>query len=168
MATTFHPFPRLPVELRIQIWSLAVSSRSLEIGDIGPYQMGLSPEYMKYTSRIPPPAVMHVCWESRQYAPYKKAFFWPPDRYLWVNFQQDTICLAYYRVEVLAPHYSDVERLRYAVPDHDDGYIEEWFLLSGQETLGLFSALKEIHVRVDGCFLAWGTSLNTASVTKGF
>ncbi len=170
MATTFHPFLRLPLELRIQIWSLAVSPRRL---DIGPHQMEMSPENMsdfrwgraKYTSRIPPPGVMHACRESRQYARYRKAFFSPPDRYLWVNFQQDMICLAHYDVTVLAPHYADIERLRYTVPDHDEIYVSEWFRDCSQEILGVFSALKELHVAVDAGLFAWGTSLNSAGFT---
>ncbi|KAI0968069.1 hypothetical protein F4678DRAFT_444456 [Xylaria arbuscula] len=172
MATTFHPFLRLPVELRIQIWALAVGPRRL---DIGPHQMEMSLENMshfkwggtKYTSRIPPPGVMHACRESRQHARYQKAFFSPPDRYLWVNFQQDMICLAHYEVKVLAPHYADIERLRYTVPDaRDEIYVSEWFRDCSHEILGVFSALKELHVTVHAGLWSWGTSLDNAGFAE--
>ncbi|KAI1358327.1 hypothetical protein F5Y08DRAFT_345838 [Xylaria arbuscula] len=171
MADTFHPFPRLPIELRIQIWSLAANRRRL---DIGPAQMELNAVTMAeisvdppdYTSCVPPPAVMHACRESRQYAPYQKAFFSPPDKYLWVNFQEDMICLAHCEVDVLAPHYADIERLRYTVPDHDYDYVSDAFRECSQEILGVFSALKELHVAVEVGLFAWGTSLNTAGFTE--
>ncbi|KAI0438660.1 hypothetical protein F4803DRAFT_534364 [Xylaria telfairii] len=161
MAATFHPFPRLPAELRQQIWSLAAGPRILHIS-----VLQTSPSApTKYTSPIPPPAMMHACQESRQHAPYQKAFFSSRHVYIWVNFQHDMICLADDKVEQLAPHYATIQRLRFTAPKYES-YFYETFWRHSREIFGVFSALRELHVAVEVGYLIWGASLKNVGFTQ--
>ncbi|PVI01413.1 hypothetical protein DM02DRAFT_349092 [Periconia macrospinosa] len=85
---TFHLFPRLPLELRIQIWALATADRIVHvnrcIGDVDGEKGFWSPDL--------PPGVTRACRESRTYCNYRKAFILERSpRYVWVNFEYDTI-----------------------------------------------------------------------------
>jgi 2EXR family len=53
-ASTFHPFPRLPKELRLKIWKHALPKRRMITFD--------------ETTRYPPPSIIHTNSESRQAA----------------------------------------------------------------------------------------------------
>ncbi|KAK8034250.1 hypothetical protein PG993_009245 [Apiospora rasikravindrae] len=85
----FHPFSRLPPELRQLIWSLSIEDQDISI------------ESTLYSSRLhyKPPALLQACSESRSYSlrrHYISAFFdrrphRPP--YRWVNFEVDAIHL---------------------------------------------------------------------------
>lgn len=66
MATTFHSFPLLPTELRIEIWSRARKNRSpamipLVLSDPGRW---LGQPHI-YTSPLRTPPLLHACHESR-------------------------------------------------------------------------------------------------------
>ncbi|KAG7135995.1 hypothetical protein HYQ46_008804 [Verticillium longisporum] len=84
----FHPFPRLPAELRLQIWHLAAQPRLLVIGKA-------SADATDFTSPTRPPPLTQACREARTSGPYEKAFFssGSPPRYAWANFDLDTIHL---------------------------------------------------------------------------
>jgi hypothetical protein len=86
--TTFHLFPLLPLELRIQIWTAAIPNRVLTIRrlDRATHPICLSP--------TPPPALMHACQESRKYAGYHYRKHFTMERtlpYLWANMSTDTV-----------------------------------------------------------------------------
>ncbi|KAI1160532.1 hypothetical protein F5B18DRAFT_654531 [Nemania serpens] len=161
MATVFHSFPRLPAELRHQIWSLAAGPRILHISVLQTSRSAPT----EHTSPIPPPAVMHACRESRQHAPYQKAFFSSRQSFIRVNFQHDMICLADDNVSQLAPHYVVIERLRFTAPEYDN-YFYETFWRHSREIFGVFSALKELHVAIEANYLIWGTSLENVGFTQ--
>ncbi|KAI0202347.1 hypothetical protein F4808DRAFT_421247 [Astrocystis sublimbata] len=127
-----------------------------------------------YASSNPPPAVMHVCRESRALAPYRRAFFSPTAagiKYIWVNFHHDMICLPDDQVQALAPYYADIERLRvtggYRVEyemkfswlEHyffnNDKRSNIWLGWDGGWTRKPFSSLKELHVASHGDILGW-------------
>jgi hypothetical protein len=77
--TTFHPFPRLPYELRMQIWELTVQPRTINI-DAKSIAWGVNtkglPHYLYYIiSSTPAPAVLQVCREARNHGLYQKGFF---------------------------------------------------------------------------------------------
>lgn len=72
---TFHPFPRLPYELRAMIWEATFEPRTLSVelrhelhGGVGD-SAGVS-----LASSTPVPAVLQSCHEARNYGPYKKVF----------------------------------------------------------------------------------------------
>ncbi|KAK7995999.1 hypothetical protein PG991_015466 [Apiospora marii] len=83
----FHPFPRLPPELRHQIWRMSMVPRELVL--------------YAFNKRPAPPAILHACSESRNHlqqrskssSHYVKVFQVYENRaiYLWVNFDLDTI-----------------------------------------------------------------------------
>ena len=161
MAATFHPFSRLAPELRAQIWGLAAAPRIVHI------RITETLRNYSYASPIPPPAVIHVCQESRQHAPYQKAFFttFPGEpetevRYIWVNFQEDMICIADEKVERLAPHEADIQRLKFMVPNGDYGEMfYSYFFHNSNDMLEDFTALRELHLAIDEAFLIWGTTV---------
>ncbi|KAK0766859.1 hypothetical protein N5P37_000588 [Trichoderma harzianum] len=150
MATTFHPFPRLPSEIRSQIWALAVYPRLLHIR-ITPKKDTLGNSYLHYASMIPQAELMHVCRESRQLAPYRKAFFTtlPGDseaRYIWVNFDEDMISLQDEKLRGLAPHAAEIQRLRFTVPTGSyREYWEDLFHRFPDTHFKMFTALRELH-----------------------
>ncbi|KAM6477838.1 hypothetical protein HDV62DRAFT_372234 [Trichoderma sp. SZMC 28011] len=150
MATTFHPFPRLPFEIRSQIWALAVYPRLLHIR-ITPKKDTLGNSYLHYASMIPQAELMHVCRESRQLAPYRKAFFTtlPGDceaRYIWVNFDEDMISLQDEKLGGLAPHAAEIQRLRFMVPTGSyREYWEDTFHRYPDTHFKRFTALRELH-----------------------
>ncbi|CAM1508947.1 Fc.00g026860.m01.CDS01 [Cosmosporella sp. VM-42] len=162
MATTFHHFSRLAPELRAQIWGLAAAPRIVHI------RITETSRNYSYVSLNPPPAIMHVCKESRQHAPYQKAFFttFPgkPESevsYIWVNFQEDMVCIADEKVERLAPHEADIQRLRFTVPTgyFGDIFYDYWFHHSN-EVLEEFTALRELHLAIVDHVLIWGTTVS--------
>jgi hypothetical protein len=61
---TFHPFLRLPYELRTCVWKLTVEPRTVRV-DVQDYFLA---------SATPVPAVLQVCREARNYGLYQKAF----------------------------------------------------------------------------------------------
>ncbi|KAI1357238.1 hypothetical protein F5Y08DRAFT_199183 [Xylaria arbuscula] len=156
MAITFPSFSNLPAELRIQIWTLTASPRILHICAAS-HKHGT----FSYASPTPAPAVMQVCRESRQVVPYKKSFF-TAARYIWVNFQQDMICLADHRLEWLEPYQAEIGRLRFTVPidDHMSSYTfySYWFH-NNSEILKPFSALRELHIAVQDSICFWGSTV---------
>ncbi|KAL0467438.1 hypothetical protein QR685DRAFT_532533 [Neurospora intermedia] len=81
MATTFHPFPRLPLELRLVIWEASISPRTINFNSRGfttndgdqeqQAEVSISkPESMigtvfgTFASAPPPPTILHTCRES--------------------------------------------------------------------------------------------------------
>lgn len=65
---TFHLFPLLPAELRIQIWEMTVEARKvhLEVFIEGP--VGHETAYLSSAA----PAIMHACRESRNLGLYQQ------------------------------------------------------------------------------------------------
>lgn len=82
---TFHLFPCLPLEIRIQIWeSATIQGRALKI-------RGLRSR-TDYWPPTPTPGVTRACHESRKYCNYQKAFVMDGSpRYIWTNFDCDII-----------------------------------------------------------------------------
>ena len=102
--TTFYLFPRLPEEVRLQIWTIASSeARTLNIR-LHPHNKVITDHFI---SSNPIPAVLQTCCESRDEAAhfYTKAFYhYNTPRYTWVNFDRDTIhiedaCLSKVRLD---------------------------------------------------------------------
>ncbi|KAI1345814.1 hypothetical protein F5Y01DRAFT_45276 [Xylaria sp. FL0043] len=162
MADTFHPFPNLPAEIRFQIWALAASPRILHIRRTPSTKWPKPETTFAYSSPNPPPAVMHVCREARQNAPYRKAFLTfaiTETRYIWVNFQKDMICVPDDQVTPLAPHYADIERLRLtAEPYVEDHSFLDYFKHQSCWILEPFTALKVLHIAVEDNFFMWAES----------
>lgn len=75
---SFHPFPRLPYELRMRIWEMSVHPRTVQV-DIRHWHKPDVPHWhkpaMEYiTSSTPTPRVLQVCHEARNGGLYQKCF----------------------------------------------------------------------------------------------
>ncbi|KAL5353861.1 hypothetical protein ACLOAV_001905 [Pseudogymnoascus australis] len=82
---TFHPFSRLPFELRIQIWGFATEDRVLRVRKAWIRNQG-------YWSPTLVPAITRACRESREHCSYQKAFIIESfSRYIWANYDHDVI-----------------------------------------------------------------------------
>ncbi|KAL6879439.1 hypothetical protein HDV57DRAFT_518135 [Trichoderma longibrachiatum] len=143
MAGTFYPFARLPTELRLRIWALAATPRLVDIS-ARPTEVvrwkRIAPD--DFSSPTPPPAMMHVCRESRRCAPYQKAFYTlvpgePEHRYIW----------------------SKIRRLRLTIPPGSPGdLLLEVFSSMSRELMAPFTALRELHLAISEYFCAWGAT----------
>ncbi|KAI1353219.1 hypothetical protein F5Y01DRAFT_63619 [Xylaria sp. FL0043] len=92
--STFHPFPRLPLEIRQQIWDLSVEPREVAIG-----------QPLRRRRRSQPPPLLQACSESRSWIQRRYTKFFEtkttPARegqpkqdcliYSWVNVNTDTV-----------------------------------------------------------------------------
>ncbi len=88
---SFHPFPRLPLELRQQIWGLSVAPREVVI-------VGRPRQHWGHGRQAsPPPPVLLASSESRSYCQqfYTKASvrreLVGSDKYSWINFDLDDV-----------------------------------------------------------------------------
>lgn len=128
---TFHPFIRLPAELRLHIWGLTIAPRTVSIHNQEPSS----------------PAPMRACAEARACyrESYTPALFLDPARPRWVHFGLDTIAVSHYDVR----HFSlatlvAVQRLRLEVEDNEMQDFE--FVTCSYLRAGLMSALKVVTV----------------------
>ncbi|KAH9213921.1 hypothetical protein DL95DRAFT_390050, partial [Leptodontidium sp. 2 PMI_412] len=68
---TFHPFPRLPLEIRDEIWSLSLPAPRLihvqtERGEIRPPgRQPNQPFAHVWAQKLPVPSILHVCNDAR-------------------------------------------------------------------------------------------------------
>jgi hypothetical protein len=94
--STFYPFPRLPAEIRMQIWKDAFEARIIEVH-------WSSPE--SFTFHSFPPALLSVCHESRSISrPYycrekisltTRTASWTGPREAMFNFEKDILYFPY-------------------------------------------------------------------------
>ncbi|KAJ3573084.1 hypothetical protein NPX13_g4831 [Xylaria arbuscula] len=158
---TFHPFPRLPAELRLQIWAMTVVPRIVDVNveadtTPGPKRKFRDPPLAKLLSSTPVPAILQACQESRYQGLYEQAFTEIPHakttsrRYIWLNLEIDMISIGSCEMDRLTPVAPLIQRLRIA---RDMG---EEFQIRRLDQLGLFINVKEIHiVCLDGNLENW-------------
>ena len=155
--SSFHPFSRLPAELRIQIWELAAFDRVLTI-ETGCYDSCLK-NIVSFWSPTPASPVTQVCRESRRYSSYRK--YWSSDRkldgrYIWISPAYDIIyepdmpgyftdrCTQIARLKISA----QITRLRTSA-----GRLNMWdFCPFTWEILGCFSSLRSLDILVERLF----------------
>jgi hypothetical protein len=179
--TTFHPFPRLPLELREQIWKDAVEPRTVDVRRI------LAWPHCQLVSSTPIPAILQSCREARNLArgPYKQYFFeahattkwrgtyapeiaierfFSPDepeeegpvselRYVWLNLDIDTVDIGASSFRDYEPIASAVKRLRCK---RENGEREYWrYGRRGCTTFIEFPNVEEIQVVCADRFWNW-------------
>ncbi|KAK6829387.1 hypothetical protein PG989_005791 [Apiospora arundinis] len=130
---TFHPFLRLPTELRLQIWDLTITPHTVSIYALEPLS----------------PAPMRACAEARaQYREsYTAATFLDPARPLWVHFGLDTIAASHYDVRHFAlATLVAVRRLRLAV--EEDEMQDFYFVTTSTLRPDLMRAIEVVTVVV--------------------
>lgn len=158
--STFHPFPRLPYELRTQIWSLATPPRIVHVRQT---ELPGGHEIACVVSPTPSHPVLQVCRESRQLAAYQRAFTDGAEpRYTWIDFEADMICIqSVDLLHELRSHRLDIQRLRLTSDGSQDSY-DNFFYWGGKE-LREFPKLKEIHVIIDVDMSIWSTIFEGSS-----
>jgi len=134
----FHPFPRLPPELRHQIWELCVAPREVIIvghGQLFPHGRRASP----------PPPLLLASAESRSYCQkfYTKAYLLDdpnrPLKYSWINFDLDDI---YMKAEDF-PTFSAIPFVQRLTLVSDDG---DYFFNRVERILTQAKALKMLTI----------------------
>ncbi|KID93727.1 hypothetical protein MAJ_10325, partial [Metarhizium majus ARSEF 297] len=160
---TFHPFPRLPFELRAMVWALAAEPRTVQIK--AEYDQNMEPEdyelhpslYIEHLfSPTPMPAVLHACRESRKQSPYEKLFYSQETEscYVWVNFDLDMLDVGIGYLDFLFLNKSRVRRLKFQYEEVRDF---EWETEDFEDWQ--FENLVECHVVVTDlrqCARFWG------------
>ncbi|KAK1783134.1 hypothetical protein QBC45DRAFT_400868 [Copromyces sp. CBS 386.78] len=145
--STFHPFPRLPWELRALIWELAVSPRVVDILTNAGFKKDhpkngrvwsrFSSELSTYVHKSVP--VLQACQEARNHLTdlacgngyYEKILAEGiymdenqpgseegiDDPYAWVNFEIDMIDIGLRRYKLSAHYVSKIKRIRFETID---------------------------------------------------
>ncbi|KAG8408036.1 hypothetical protein J3459_018271 [Metarhizium acridum] len=121
----FHPFPRLPYEIRAIIWALAVEPRTVDVRAISGSRLprgflySADPREEGKDPYVPvfPPAILHTCREARQQNIYQKVFYshstnQPEERYTWINYDTDMIDIGLGYLETIQHIGSAIRRLR--------------------------------------------------------
>lgn len=156
-------FASLPYEIRSYIWSLAVEPRHItnvrekkRTEKFRKKHRMRRKDVLYETTSAPPPAVMHVCRESRQNAPYQKAFTVGTEpRWTWVNFELDIFCVtSIWRLEDIVSHRSEVQRLQIRTED-DLNWYDAATIYGGLKILLEFVSLKDVRIVLEPGDLMW-------------
>lgn len=159
--TAFDLFPRLPLEVRIQMWEHAAFERLLIIN--GNRRHG-------WWSPTPTPAVTRACRESRKHSSYCKHFLGArthPERYIWMHPANDIIQISPRWMENLRAESADVTKLRIDISDCKFWTADTFFFEHGGnlETYpfiedATFPALEQVDVVVAGELARWTNSFD--------
>ncbi|KAK2780796.1 hypothetical protein FQN52_002057 [Onygenales sp. PD_12] len=145
---SFHPFPRLPLELRARIWELIVEPRTVEIR----YRT-VPGNLLHVTSPTPVPAILHACSESRNQGLYQRAFTSGIEpRYVWVNFDMDMVSIGNTLFNHLQPEKGLIRRMTFS------GESDESFFHFHSKDLADFTCMEEIHVICENGLADWQDS----------
>ena len=158
--TIFHPFCRLPKELRLFIWELTVEPRIVDVRSR--FIERPDAELRILCSSTPVPVQLQICQESRNAGLYKPSFSdidvlkgkkkESDQRYIWLNLDTDMIFIHSHLVGLRSVAHS-IKRLRFVARDCYD----QWYYFSEGGVLRHFINVLEIHVVLDeqGGFLNW-------------
>ena len=153
--TTFHPFPRLPFELRAQVWELTVEPRTVEIRVR--YKETLVPDgdpsgngpkmtrVRRLVSFTPVPATLQACREARNLGLYQHAFselFTSETRYLWFNWEVDMLSAEIDALDALKPIMHLIRKFQFARRIEQTFF---YYALFQARELHSFLNAKEIH-----------------------
>lgn len=139
--STFHPFSRLPLELRWRIWELSIEPREVAVG-----------RELSRCSRTPPPSVLHACAESRSHLQslYTKAFATGTlPKYSLVDFDIDTV---YCTQCTLAECEAELPLIRRLVIESQDA---ETFYRNYGHNLSHAKALETVTILYIGLDAGW-------------
>jgi hypothetical protein len=163
---TFHLFPRLPAELRIQIWKATVEPRAVNVHvkhrqNVADDRAWIAADTQQRTqdhtingppsitylvSSTPVPPLLHTCREARNEGLYQQAFSelaasdGSGQRYVWVNMDIDIICIGTVHTIYYKPVAPLIQRLE--LEAHDAIYIDHW----RDTKLDDFINLKEMYL----------------------
>ncbi|KAI0596469.1 hypothetical protein F4775DRAFT_564738 [Biscogniauxia sp. FL1348] len=155
--STFHPFPRLPAELRARIWALAVEPRVVEVRVVPDNPL----EVQRLVSPTPVPAILQTCQEARDSGLYKQAFSevtatgvnaaaGAEPRYVWLSLDIDMVSIGKTSFRAFAPVALSIRRLRFERENSD----ESFYHFEVRELWG-WANTEEIHVVCRDGMEAW-------------
>ena len=159
---TFHPFPRLPAELRAQIWQMTVEPRIVEVCFKTKRELGRRP-FSVLTSSTYVPAPLQTCQEARNARLYQRCFSdlairygYPEDaerRYIWLNLDIDMVSIGNTDLGAFRPSAHLIKRLRFTRDNTD----EDWCRGLECDELQHFTNMSKIHVVLweNGDFENW-------------
>ncbi|KAF3055544.1 hypothetical protein GL218_07227 [Daldinia childiae] len=127
--STFHPFSRLPTELRVCIWALTVEPRVVEVRVVPDNPL----KVQRLVSPTPVPAILQTCQEARNLGLYKQAFFevtatkvnaaaGAESRYVWLNLDIDMVSIGKTSFRAFAPVALSIKRLRFERENSDESF----------------------------------------------
>ncbi|XP_014561983.1 hypothetical protein COCVIDRAFT_85490 [Bipolaris victoriae FI3] len=153
--TTFHPFPRLPLELREQIWKDTVEPRTVDVRRFQAWPQ----HYGRLVSSTPIPAILQSCREARNLGLYKKVFFEGEEaesskteqRYVWMDLDIDIMDIGTSDFRWYKSIASAIKRLKFS---RENG--NEAFYHTESNELSMFVNVEEIHIVCADGFWMWG------------
>jgi hypothetical protein len=156
--STFQPFPRLPLELRHQIWRNTVEPRTVEVSiDRRTHR------FLFLTSPTPVPGPLQCCREARNELQglYQQTFFdvntriGPERRYVWLNMDIDM-------VDIGASEFRDFESIQSAVKrlKFERENSNEAFYHAESRDLLKFVSVEELHIVCADGFWMWSEALD--------
>lgn len=162
MMATFHPFPRLPLELRMQIWASAFEDNRV-------VKVRWTNHKRTYWSPTPAPAVTQACRESRKYCSYEKSFISDnrPNS-IWINFDCDILQMLgsvmaanakQARTEIFQIRRLRIEMATETQPD-DGGYQAEFFYHDYSYKIRELPKLEACDVLVVDGLRNWGSFID--------
>ncbi|KAJ2998177.1 hypothetical protein NUW58_g414 [Xylaria curta] len=160
---TFHPFPRLPPELRAQIWKMTVTPRVVDVrilykfcATYSDYLLRQSLVLPHLSSLTPVPAILQTCREARFQGLYQKAFseLDTPNsvepRYIWTRFEVDTIHIGASTLSDFTSVAPLIQRLKFEAENSDENFLQH-----ESRALSNFVNAKEIYVVCSDGLRAW-------------
>ncbi|KAF2003788.1 hypothetical protein P154DRAFT_379813, partial [Amniculicola lignicola CBS 123094] len=150
---TFYPFPRLPYELRMQIWEMTVEPRTIHVRakkfewKVSSATWGQNAPSPDLFSPTPAPAVLHVCREARNHGLYQMGFSeilnsdGPGIQYIWVNWEIDMIDIGPTDLGYFKAIANSFQLLMF-----ERDFETEYFFYSEGHEVAEFKNLREIHV----------------------
>lgn len=164
----FHPFPRLPLELRQRIWEISAQQpREL------PMQYAVDDEQTPkrirhWYSPTKAPALLYTCAESRSHLQsniYSRAFkTGSHPRYTWVNFEVDTIRIPQELLRSIVDEWNPIRHLALECKSFNffwDHYLVDLraFIITGLNTLAIIDTGGPKGRVNDGWWEAWTHNL---------
>lgn len=116
--STFHPFTRLPPELRLHIWDIAASEP--RVVTLSEFKSKPYSRLYNLTSFTPPPSILHVSRESRSAGlKHYKKIYCTLVRQIWFNPDIDTVklCSCVLRINYRYPGLEKIKHIS-IIPHH--------------------------------------------------
>jgi hypothetical protein len=151
---TFHPFPRLPFELRAQIWEATVEPRIVEV------RIRHKDKIPRLISPTPVPGPLQTCREARNLKLYRQEFSELPQdrprykgaierRYVWLNLEIDMVSIEDTLLDDLWPVSPMIKRLKFKRESSWRFYVDEDYGICD------FVNLEEVHLVCANALEAW-------------
>ncbi|KAH7397468.1 hypothetical protein BKA66DRAFT_408755 [Pyrenochaeta sp. MPI-SDFR-AT-0127] len=153
--STFHPFPKLPLELRLAIWEMTVEPREVEVRIKAQQEWKPYRPYVHMVSSIVPPA-LHTCREARNHGLYQPISLHADaqhadHRYVWLNLDIDVINIGTSYLAHFEPVAPAIKRLKLSRENTDERWSEY-----EKDLLLIFVNVKKIYVICIDGFWNWG------------